>query len=128
MIVKPDGVARGLVEEVFERVEIKGYKIERMETRSVDRDLALNHYGEHEGEAFFDDLISFITSGPVVVAIISGKGCIEGLREIMGSTNPEKAAPGTIRSDFGTSIRKNIVHGSDSPTSAAREIALFFPE
>lgn len=128
LIVKPDGVARRLVGEVLGRIERKGYTIERMKTMAMDEVLAKKHYAEHKEKPFFSDLVSFITSGPVVVAVISGEGCIGALREIMGATDPLKAAPGTIRGDFATEVTRNIVHGSDSLKSASREIELFFPD
>ena len=128
LIVKPDGVARGLVGEVLRRVETKGLAIEQMDLRVIERATAEEHYGEHRDKPFFGELVDFITSGPVVVAKISGEDAITCWRTLMGPTNPVAAPPGSIRGDFATLIGENIVHGSDSPESAARELALFFGE
>ncbi len=128
LIIKPDGVSRGLIGEVISRIERKGYRIEDMKMMRIEKELAEKHYSEHREKPFFSNLVSFIISGPVVVAIVSGEGCIAGFRSMMGATDPRKASPGTIRGDFATEITENIVHGSDSPESAKREIALFFPE
>ncbi len=128
LIIKPDGVSRGLIGEIISRIERKGYMIEKMKMMQIGRELAEKHYAEHKDKPFFDELVSFITSGPVVVAVLAGEGCVAGFREMMGQTDPAKAAPGTIRGDFATEITRNIVHGSDSYESAKREIALFFPE
>ena len=126
LIVKPDGVARGLVGEVLRRVETKGLTIERMDLRTIERATAEAHYGEHREKPFFGELVDFITSGPVVVAKITGEDAITCWRTLMGPTNPVAAPPGSIRGDLATVIDKNIVHGSDSPESAARELQLFF--
>ncbi|MFI5055306.1 MAG: nucleoside-diphosphate kinase [Actinomycetota bacterium] len=126
LIVKPDGVARGLVGEVLRRVETKGLTIERMDLRTIERATAEAHYGEHREKPFFGELVDFITSGPVVVAKITGEDAITCWRTLMGPTNPVAAPPGSIRGDLATVIDKNIVHGSDSPESAARELRLFF--
>ena len=126
LIVKPDGVARGLVGEVLRRVETKGLTIERMDLRTIERATAEAHYGEHRDKPFFGELVDFITSGPVVVAKITGEDAITCWRTLMGPTNPVAAPPGSIRGDLATVIDKNIVHGSDSPESAARELQLFF--
>ncbi len=128
LIIKPDGVSRGLVGEILTRVERKGYKIDRIEGVTIDRALAEKHYGEHKGKDFYDDLIEYITSGMSVVAIIRGENAIENLRFLMGATNPLDATPGSIRGAYATSVTHNMVHGSDSANSAAREIELFFPE
>lgn len=128
LIIKPDGVSRGLVGEILTRVERKGYRIDRIEGVTIDRALAEKHYGEHKGKAFYDDLIEYITSGMSVVAIIRGENAIENLRFLMGATDPLDATPGSIRGAYATSVTHNMVHGSDSADSAAREIALFFPE
>lgn len=128
LIIKPDGVERGLVGEVLVRVERKGYKIEKLKFFTLDRALAEKHYAEHVGKPFFDDLIDYITDGPSLVAVISGENAISMLRRIMGPTDPQDATPGSIRGGFATSVTRNIVHGSDSIESARREIALFFPE
>ena len=126
LIVKPDGVDRRLVGGILSRIERKGYTIECMKTITIDRELAEKHYAEHKGKPFYDKLISYITSGPAVVAVISGEGCVGGLRYLMGNTDPLKAAPGTIRGDYATNITKNLIHGSDTLENAEREIALFF--
>ncbi|TRW45277.1 nucleoside-diphosphate kinase [Georgenia yuyongxinii] len=131
VIVKPDGVARNLVGEVLRRVEAKGYSIVALELRTADTDLLARHYAEHEDKPFFASLVEFMVSGPVVAAIVEGHGVIEGFRSLAGSTKPTSAAPGTIRGDlgreWGSAVVQNIVHGSDSPESAAREIGLWFP-
>ena len=126
LIVKPDGVARGLVGEVLRRVETKGLTIEQMDLRTVERATAEEHYGEHREKPFFGELVDFITSGPAVVAKITGEDAITCWRTLMGPTNPVAAPPGSIRGDLATVIDRNIVHGSDSPASAARELQLFF--
>ena len=126
LIVKPDAVRRGLIGEVLGRVEAKGLRIAEMRMMSIDRDLAERHYAEHSDKPFFGDLVDFITSGPVVVARVEGEEAIPALRAIMGATNPVEAAPGTIRGDHATAITENLVHGSDSPESAKRELSLFF--
>jgi nucleoside-diphosphate kinase len=126
LIVKPDGVQRGLVGEVLGRVEAKGLQIVRMDLRVIERAVAEEHYGEHREKPFFGELVDFITGGPVVVAEIAGEDAISCWRTMMGPTNPVDAPPGSIRGDFATTIGENIVHGSDSPASAARELALFF--
>jgi nucleoside-diphosphate kinase len=126
LIIKPDGVARGLVGEILVRVERKGYKLEAVEGRKIDRELAEKHYAEHVGKPFFEELIDYITGGMSIVAIIKGENAIENLRVIMGATNPLDATPGSIRGAYATSVTQNLVHGSDSAESAAREIALFF--
>ncbi len=127
-IVKPDGVRRGLTGEVLRRVEAKGLRISELKMIRIDRDLAEEHYGEHREKAFFGDLVSFITSGSVVVARLEGEQAISVLRTMMGPTDPAAAPPGTIRGDFGTIITENLVHGSDSASSAERELKLFFSE
>ncbi|MEX0992182.1 MAG: nucleoside-diphosphate kinase [Actinomycetota bacterium] len=126
LIVKPDGVGRGLVGEVLGRVEAKGLVIEEMDLRVIPRSVAEEHYGEHRDKPFFGELVEFITSGPVVVAKITGEDAITCWRTVMGPTNPVDAPPGSIRGDFATLIGENIVHGSDSPESAERELKLFF--
>jgi nucleoside-diphosphate kinase len=126
ILVKPDGVRRRLVGEVVRRIEAKGYDIREMKLFTIDDTLAQKHYAEHVDKPFFQDLVSFITSGPVVAMVVEGSDAVAGMRQIMGATNPLEAAPGSIRGDFATEIGENIVHGSDSPESAAREVALFF--
>ena len=128
LIVKPDGVRRGLIGEVLRRVEDKGLTIDSMRLMTIDRVTAERHYDEHVDKPFFGELVDFITSGPVVVAKISGEQAITAWRTLMGPTNPIDAAPGSIRGDFATLIGENIAHGSDSPASAERELGLFFPE
>lgn len=126
LIVKPDGVRRGLVGEVLRRAEDKGLRIAEIRSLTIDRALAEEHYGEHRDKPFFGDLVDFITSGPVVVVRLEGEGAISVWRTIMGPTDPANAPPGTIRGDYGTIITENLVHGSDSPESAEREVKLFF--
>jgi nucleoside-diphosphate kinase len=128
VIVKPDAVRRGLIGEVLSRIERKGLRIEELRLMHIDRDLAGRHYAEHAEKPFFGELVDFITSGPVVVAKVTGREAIAILRSIMGATDPAKSAPGTIRGDLGTVVTENLVHGSDSPKSAERELALFFPD
>ncbi|OBJ06987.1 nucleoside-diphosphate kinase [Mycobacterium sp. 1482292.6] len=128
VLIKPDGVQRHLVGEIVGRIERKGLSITALELRAVSRDLAAQHYAEHEGKPFFDSLLEFITSGPVVAAIVEGPRAIAAFRQLAGGTDPvEKAIPGTIRGDFGLETQLNLVHGSDSTESAKREIALWFP-
>jgi len=128
LIVKPDGVRRGLIGEVLRRVEDKGLAIEAMRLFTIPRDVAEAHYGEHRDKPFFGELVDFITGGPVVVAKVTGEDAIVCWRTLMGPTDPVQAPPGSIRGDFATLIGENIVHGSDSPESSARELALFFAE
>lgn len=127
-MIKPDGVKRGLVGEIVGRLERKGFTIVAMKQMTISQDLAERHYGEHKGRAFFDGLVEFITSGPVVAMVVEGEGVIASWRTMMGATNPAEADPGTIRGDLATTIDENVVHGSDAPDTAAREIGLFFPE
>lgn len=127
ILIKPDGVRRGLIGEVVARIERKGYLLEALELRTLDAATAEQHYGEHVDKPFFGELVSFITSGPLVAMCVSGEDAIAGMRGLMGATNPIDATPGSIRGDFATIIGENIVHGSDSPASAARELEIFFP-
>ena len=131
VLVKPDGVRRGLTGEVFRRIEAKGYRIEALELRTASRDLLEQHYAEHVGKPFFGPLVEFMSSGPVVAAVVRGHRVIEGFRSLAGSTEPTTAAPGTIRGDlgrdWGVKVQQNLVHGSDSPRSADREIRIWFP-
>jgi len=127
VLIKPDGVERGLVGEVLARIERRGYRIVAMDMRTITAEVAGQHYGEHRDKPFFGELVAFITGGPLVAAVIEGEGVIGAWRTMMGATNPVNAAPGTIRGDLATSTQTNVTHGSDSPESAAREIALFFP-
>jgi nucleoside-diphosphate kinase len=128
LIVKPDGVRRGLVGEVLARVERKGLMIEQMRIETIDRSTAEEHYGEHTEKPFYGELVDFITGGPVVLAKVTGESAISVWRTLMGPTDPLDAPPGTIRGDFATVITENVVHGSDSLESAARELKLFFPD
>ncbi|HEX7002660.1 MAG TPA: nucleoside-diphosphate kinase [Trueperaceae bacterium] len=125
-MVKPDGVKRGLVGEVVRRLEAKGYRIAAMKMMQIPRETAERHYGEHEGKPFFEGLVSFITSGPVVAMVVEGENVIAEWRKMMGATNPADAVPGTVRADFATTIDENVVHGSDAPATAQREIEIFF--
>ena len=127
ILVKPDGVTRGLVGEVIARIERKGFTLQALELRVLERPIAEEHYGEHAERPFFGELVDFITSGPLVAMCVSGDDVIVSMRNIMGATNPVDATPGSIRGDFATIIGENIVHGSDSPESATRELELFFP-
>jgi nucleoside-diphosphate kinase len=127
VICKPDAVERGLVGEIISRIERKGLRIADMRMTTISKELAGRHYAEHQGKAFYDDLVAFITRGPVVVMSVEGPEAWKVLRTLMGSTNPRDAAPGTIRGDFGIELTENLVHGSDSAESAARELDLFFP-
>jgi len=127
VLIKPDGVQRGLVGEVLSRIERKGFTLVALQMRTLEREIAEQHYGEHKDKPFFADLVDFITGGPLVAAVIEGPEAIASWRTMMGATNPANAAPGTIRGDLATETQMNVTHGSDSPESAAREIALFFP-
>lgn len=128
VLVKPDGVERGLVGEIISRFERLGMRIVALRLLRVDEEMASRHYAEHVGKPFYPELVAFITSGEVVAMILEGEGAIGLVRKVMGPTNPVEAPPGTIRGDYGVEITRNLVHGSDGPESAAREIALFFPE
>ena len=126
VMVKPDGVRRRLIGEVVSRIEARGYEIREMKLFTIDESLAHKHYAEHTEKPFFGELVSFITSGPVVAMVVEGPDAVAGMRQLMGATNPLEATPGTIRGDLATVITENIVHGSDSPESAEREVNLFF--
>ncbi len=128
VLVKPGAVARGLVGEILARFERKGFRIKAMKFLRVDRDLAMEHYAEHREKDFFSDLVASITSGPVAAFVLEGPEAISVVRKMMGVTNPMAADSGTIRGDYGLDIEANIVHGSDAPESAEREIALYFSE
>ena len=128
VIVKPDGVQRALVGEIVGRLERRGLKIVAMALRRIDRALAERHYGEHQGKPFYPGLVAHITSGPVVLMVLEGPDAIAVVRATNGATNPVAAAPGTIRADFALALGRNLVHASDGPESAAREVALFFGE
>ena len=132
ILVKPDGVRRGLVGEVISRIETKGYAIDALRMLQADSALLEKHYAEHVGKPFYEPLVEFMMSGPIVAIVASGNRVIEGFRSLAGVTDPTVAAPGTIRGDLardqGTKVMQNLVHGSDSPESAAREIQIFFPQ
>jgi nucleoside-diphosphate kinase len=132
VLVKPDGVARGLVGEVIRRVEAKGYRVAALELRTATPDLLAEHYAEHQGKSFYQPLVDFMLSGPIVAMVAEGQRVIEGFRALAGATDPTAAAPGTIRGDLardqGTVVVQNLVQGSDSAESAAREVALWFPQ
>jgi nucleoside-diphosphate kinase len=131
VLVKPDGVARNLTGEILRRIEAKGYQLVDVRLLEAERELLEEHYAEHLGKPFFEPLVEFMLSGPIVALRIAGHGVIEGFRSLAGTTNPTSAAPGTIRGDlgreWGTKVVQNLVHGSDSPESAERELALWFP-
>ncbi|MBM4413189.1 MAG: nucleoside-diphosphate kinase [Chloroflexi bacterium] len=126
IILKPDAVQRGLVSTILGRLEQRGLRFAGLKMMHVTQELARKHYAEHEGKPFFAGLIEYITSGPVVVIVVSGKNVIETVRTMVGATNPVKAAPGTIRGDFGLEIGRNLIHASDSPESGERETSIFF--
>jgi nucleoside-diphosphate kinase len=132
VLVKPDGVRRGLSGEVIRRIEAKGYALVALELRTATRELLAAHYAEHEGKPFYEPLVEFMLSGPVAAMVIEGERCIEGFRSLAGATDPTTALPGTIRGDlgrdWGLKVQQNLVHGSDAPESAAREIGIWFPE
>ena len=132
ILVKPDGVRRGLVGEVISRIESKGYSIDALRMLQADSALLEKHYAEHVGKPFYEQLVEFMMSGPIVAIVASGNRVIEGFRSLAGATDPTVAAPGTIRGDLardqGTKVLQNLVHGSDSPESAVREIQIFFPK
>jgi nucleoside-diphosphate kinase len=127
VLCKPDAVERGLVGEIVGRIERKGLSIVALEQRTLDVGTAKQHYAEHEGKPFFEDLVAFITRSPLVAIVVEGPDAWKVVRTMMGATNPREAAPGTIRGDLAIELTENLVHGSDGPESAAREIALFFP-
>jgi len=128
VLIKPDGVARGLVGEIISRIERKGLTLAALELRVIDVSVAEVHYGEHKGKPFYPTLVEFITGGPLVAAIVEGPRAVAAFRQLAGGTDPvEKAATGSIRGDFGLVTQQNLVHGSDSPESAEREIGLWFP-
>lgn len=128
IIIKPDAVQRGLIGEIIRRFEVRGLRIAGMKLMQISPELAARHYGEHKGKGFYEGLIQYITSGPVVVMALEGKNAIAIARHSMGVTKPVEAAPGTIRGDFGIEVGRNLVHGSDSPESAERELSLFFED
>jgi nucleoside-diphosphate kinase len=128
ILVKPDAFARGLTGEIIFRFERKGLRIRALREMTVERDLAERHYAEHAQKPFFGELVDFITSGPIVAMVLEGDSAVAAARQVIGATDPLQAAPGSIRGDFAIAVGENLVHGSDSPESAARESALFFPE
>ncbi len=125
-MIKPDGVQRNLVGEIISRVEAKGFSITKIKMMTISKELAEKHYGEHKDKPFFSDLVSFITSGPVVAMQVEGENVVLQIRNLMGATNPSESSPGSIRGDLATELDKNVVHGSDSDESAERELSLFF--
>jgi len=125
-MIKPDGVQRNLVGEIISRVETKGFSITKLKMMTISKELAEEHYGEHKDKPFFNDLVSFITSGPVVAMQVEGENVVLQIRNLMGATNPSESTPGSIRGDLATELDKNVVHGSDSDKSAERELTLFF--
>ncbi|MEU8842623.1 nucleoside-diphosphate kinase [Streptomyces roseus] len=128
VILKPDAVRRGLIGEIIGRIERKaGWTVPAMELRTLDQETLETHYGEHKGKPFYEPLMGFMASGPVVVLVVEGERVIEGVRQLAGPTDPIAAAPGSIRGDFGTITRENLIHASDSEESAERELKLFFP-
>jgi nucleoside-diphosphate kinase len=128
ILVKPDAFARGLTGEIIARFERKGLRLTALEHRTLTHELAAQHYAEHAGKPFFEGLIEFITSGPLVALVLEGEQAIAAARQVIGATDPLQAAPGSIRGDYALEVGENMVHGSDSPDSAEREIALFFPD
>jgi nucleoside-diphosphate kinase len=128
ILVKPDAFGRGLTGEILARFERKGLGIVAMRHMTMTADLAQQHYAEHEGKPFFGELVEFITSGPLVALVLEGHEAVVAARQVIGATNPLEAAPGSIRGDFALEVGQNMVHGSDAPESAQREIALFFPD
>jgi nucleoside-diphosphate kinase len=128
ILVKPDAFARNLTGEIIARFERKGLKLVALELRTLTRELASQHYAEHEGKPFYGELVDFITSGPLVALVLEGDSAIKAARQVIGATNPLEAATGSIRGDFAIEVGQNMVHGSDAPESAAREVSLFFPD
>ena len=128
ILVKPDAFARGLTGEIIARFERKGLRIVALKHMQMDKDLASQHYAEHEGKPFFEELVTFITSGPLVAMVLEGEQAVVAARQVIGATNPLEAVAGSIRGDFAIEVGQNMVHGSDSPESGQREAGLFFPE
>ena len=128
ILVKPDAFARSLTGEIIARFERKGLRLAGMRQLTMERGLAERHYAEHEGKPFYEELVSFITSGPLVAMVLEGESAVEAARQVIGATNPLEASPGSIRGDFAIAVGQNMVHGSDSSESASREVGLFFPE
>jgi nucleoside-diphosphate kinase len=127
ILVKPDAFARNLTGEIVARFERKGLRLVALQLLTMTRELAAQHYAEHEGKGFYDELVDFITSGPLVAMVLEGESAIRAARQVIGATNPLEATTGSIRGDYATSVGQNMVHGSDAPESAQREVALFFP-
>ena len=127
ILVKPDAFARNLTGEIISRFERKGLRLVALELRTLDREIASSHYAEHEGKPFYDELVLFITSGPLVALVLEGDDAIRAARQVIGATNPLEANTGSVRGDYAVAVGQNMVHGSDSPESGAREVALFFP-
>jgi len=128
ILIKPDAFARGLTGEIIARFERKGLQLAALKEMTMTRDLAGRHYAEHEGKSFYDELVTFITSGPLVAMVLEGEQAVVAARQVIGATDPLQATTGSIRGDFAISVGQNMVHGSDSAESAAREVALFFPD
>ena len=128
ILVKPDAFARNLTGEIIARFERKGLRLVALHLTTMSRELASRHYAEHEGKPFYDELVQFITSGPLVAMVLEGEQAVQAARQVIGATDPLQASPGSIRGDYAIAVGQNMVHGSDSPESAAREVALFFPE
>src|SRR5579875_1426684 len=128
ILVKPDAFARNLTGEIISRFERKGLKLVALKLETLTRETAERHYAEHDGKPFFGELVEFITSGPLVAMVLQGESAVEAARQVIGATNPLQAAPGSIRGDFAVAVGQNMVHGSDSPESASREVSLFFPD
>ena len=128
ILIKPDAFARGLTGEIIARFERKGLRLVAMNLMTMSRDLAARHYAEHEGKGFYEELVTFITSGPLVAMVLEGDQAVVAARQVIGATNPLEATTGSIRGDYAIEVGQNMVHGSDSPESAAREVALFFPD
>ena len=128
ILIKPDAFARGLTGEIIARFERKGLRLVAMNLMTMTRDLAARHYAEHEGKSFYDELVTFITSGPLVAMVLEGEQAVVAARQVIGATDPLQATTGSIRGDFAIAVGQNMVHGSDSTESAAREVALFFPD
>jgi nucleoside-diphosphate kinase len=128
ILVKPDAFARNLTGEIIARFERKGLRLAALDLMTMTVEIAQQHYAEHEGKPFFGELVEFITSGPLVAMVLEGDNAIDAARQVIGATNPLQATTGSIRGDFATEVGQNMVHGSDSPESAAREVALFFPD
>lgn len=127
ILVKPDAFTRSLTGEIIARFERKGLRLVALNQMTMERDLAERHYAEHQGKSFYDELVSFITSGPLVAMVLEGEQAVAAARQVIGATNPMEAAPGSIRGDYAIEVGQNMVHGSDSPESAQREVSLFFP-